>query len=84
MFHCHGGLELVGGVLVEERGLELLLQRAVLAEGEALRGFALGIESDEVFGDILDLLLGLGLEHLPRVAAQAVEGGSLALTTYVA
>ena len=64
-----GGFELVGGVLVEEGGLELLLQVAVGAVGIAARGFAFGIERDEVFGDVFDLLFGFLLEHLPGVAA---------------
>ena len=79
-----GGFELVGGVLVLEGGLHLLLQGVVGAEGEALRGFALGVEGDEVLGDVLHLPLGLGFEHLPGVAAEAVELRRLALAAHIA
>ena len=80
----HIGLELVGGVLVHKGGFELVLEVGVGAEGEADGGFALGVELDEVAGDVLDLLFGFLLEELPGVAAEAVESGLAAFLADVA
>ena len=78
------GLKLVGGVLIKERGLELLLQVAIGTKGKAFGSLALGIEGNEVLGNILDLLLGFLLQHLPGVAAQPVEGGGCTFLAHIA
>ena len=84
VFDIDGGFELVRSVLVHEAGFQLVLQVAVGAESESASGFAFGVESNEVFGDVLDLLLGFLFEHLPSVAAQAVEGRRLAIFAHIA
>ena len=84
VLHRHRRLLLVRRVLVLERRLELLLQLAVGAVGEPAAGLALGVEGDEVLGDVLHLPLGLLLQHLPRVAAQLVELRRLALAPHIA
>ena len=84
VFDVLGGFELVGGVLVEEGGFELLLQVAVGTVGIALRRLALGVEGNEVFGYVFDLFFGFLLEYLPGVAAQAVEGGGGAFLAHIA
>ena len=66
------GLELVGRVLVDERCLKLLLQVAVGREGVALLLASLGIELDEVAGDVLETTLGARLDLVPCAAAQLV------------
>ena len=72
-FHGLCGLELVGGVLIDERSLELLLQIAVGTEGETLLLAALGIELDQVAGDVLELALGARLHLVPGAAAQLAQ-----------
>ena len=68
--HVLRGLELVGGILVEERRLELVLKVGVVAEGEAFLMATGRIELDEVARYILDMLLGTLLEALPLACAQ--------------
>ena len=75
--HLLGGSQLVGGIFVEEAGLELVLHEGVGAEGEALLVTATGIELDEVTGNILDALLGALLETVPGAGAQRGEAGWL-------
>ena len=55
------GLVLVGRILIEERGFELLLHIAIGGEGETLLLLTLGVERDKLSGDVLDAALGLGL-----------------------
>ena len=53
--HVVGGLELVGGVLIEEAGLQFMLKIGVGTELEALLLAATAVELYEVAGDVLDL-----------------------------
>ena len=76
--HVLCGLELVGGVLVEEARLQLMLHEGVAAEGKALLVPPLGIEADEVAGDVLDLLLGLLLQTFPCSRAEGAQAWGLA------
>ena len=76
--HVLRGLQLVGGVLIEERSLQFLLQIAVVAECEALLPAARGIESDEVAGNVLDVLLSALLHAFPLAGAEGREARRLA------
>ena len=71
--HILRSLQLIGGILIEERGLELMLQIGVVAEGKALLATTLGVELDEVAGDVLDMFLGALLEFLPLTSAEGRE-----------
>ena len=57
--------ELVDGLGERERVLHLALPRSVGAEGAAGRGLPLGVELDELGGDLADGLAGLTLGVLP-------------------
>ena len=78
-----GGGQLVGGILIDERGLQLLLHVRVGRERETFLVFALGIEADEVAGDVLELRLGALLHLVPLARADAVEFGRNALLAAV-
>ena len=78
-----GSGQLVGRVLIDERGLQLLLQVAVGRVGKALLLATCGIQADEFAGDILQAALGAGFDFCPRVAAQAVQPGRLTVLTAV-
>ena len=75
--HVVGGLQLVGGVLVEEAALELMLQIGVGTEREPFHMATLGIELDEVAGDVLDALLRALLHALPRAGAERAQAWRL-------
>ena len=77
-FHILCGLQLIWGVLIEETGLEFMLQIAVVAEGEAFLATALGIELDEIAGDILDMFLSALLQSFPLASTQCREARPLA------
>ena len=64
---------MVGGVLIEERGLELSLQVAVGGELETFAALALGVKLDELTGDVLNLTLGLGFESVPSVGSKGAQ-----------
>ena len=74
---AHGlcGGVLVGGVFVHEARLQRVLQVAVFRIGVARGGFALGVELQEVVGDLLDTALGLLLGLGPGVGAELVDFG---------
>ncbi len=78
-----GGRELVGRVLIDERGLQLLLQVAVGGIGKAFLLAAGGIQADEFAGDVLEAALGARLHFSPSVGAQAVQARRLALLAAV-
>ena len=69
-FHVLCRLQLVGRILIEERGLQLLLQVGIVAEGEALLATAGSIELDKVAGNVLDVLLRTLLESFPLARAE--------------
>ena len=69
------GGELVGGLLIGESVLQLLLPRGVRAEREALGALAGGVQLDQVVGDLVDMLAGLGFGGRPVGAAELVELG---------
>ena len=77
------GLELVGGVLVEEAGFELVLEVGVGAVGEALLLAAAGVEADEVAGDVLDLRLRALLHALPGASSEAADARRLTFLALV-
>ena len=70
-----GGALLVGGVFVEERRFELLLQEAVVRVGEPGAGLAFGVEGDQFAGDVLDLVFGGLFQLLPGAGAEFVDFG---------
>ena len=78
-----GSGQLVGCVLIDERGLQLLLQVAVGRVGKALLLATCGIQADEFTGDVFQAALGAGFDFCPRVAAQAVQSGRLAVLAAV-
>ena len=77
LFHVglHGlrGLKLVGGVLVDERRLQLVLQVSVGRIGVTLFAAALGIELYEVAGNVFQLALGAALQFVPRARAEFAQ-----------
>ena len=73
--HVVDGGELVGGLLVRERVLKLLLPRGVRAEREAGRALAGRIQFHQVVGDLAHMLARLGLGRGPVGAAELVELG---------
>ena len=77
--HILCGLQLVRCVLIEEAGLEFVLQIGIGTEGEALLTAALGIESYQVAGNILDMLFRSLLQALPLACAKGGETGRLAI-----
>ena len=76
--HILCGFQLIGRILVKETGLELMLQVAVVTEGETFLTTALGVEFDQIASDILDMLLGALLQALPLTSAQCREPRPLA------
>ena len=82
--HFHVGLhilssfQLVGGVFIEERSLQLVLQVGVMAERKATLSAPLGVEPDEVTGNVLDVLLRTLLQPFPLASAQCRHTGRLA------
>ena len=75
--HVVGGLQLVGGVLIEETALQLMLQIGVGTEREPFHMPTLGIEFDEVAGDVLDALLRALLHALPSAGAERAQAWRL-------
>ena len=71
------GFQLVWRVLIEETGLEFMLQVSIVAEGESLLTTALRIEFNQVAGDILDMFLGTFLETFPLTSAKRRKARSL-------
>ena len=67
------GGQLVCGLLIRERILQLLLPRGVGAECESGRALAGRIQFDQILGDLMDVLAGLGLGGRPVGAAQLIE-----------
>ncbi len=59
------GVELVVGLLEGEAGLQLLLPRSVRAVGMARDQLALGVELEQVVGDVGHRALGPLLDRLP-------------------
>ncbi len=65
-FHITGSLHLVGRIFIHKRCFQLRLQITILRESKSFFLLALGIELDQVPGDIFDLLLGPLFHLLPR------------------
>ena len=65
-----GSLQLVRGILIEERSLQFLLQERVGRIGKAFLLATGSIEFDEVTGYILQLLLGALLHAFPLACSQ--------------
>ena len=76
--HIVGGLQLVGGVLIEERCLQFLLHEGVGRIGKALLLPTGGIEADKVAGDVLEFLLGTLLHALPLARTEMRQARRLA------
>ncbi len=70
LLHLLRSLTLVGRIFIEEGSLQLMLQITVGTIGESLLPSALGIEFDQVAGDILDSLLSLLLQSVPGTCTQ--------------
>ncbi len=68
-----GGAQLVGRLLVGEGGLHLRLPRRVLAERAAVRLGAVGVEAQQVAGQVADGLLDAGSGTLPLAATELAE-----------
>ena len=79
LLHIERSLQLVRRILVNETGLELMLQIRVGAEGKALLTAALGIKLDQVAGNILDMFLGALFEFLPLAGTEGRETGRFAI-----
>lgn len=77
-FNFVDGGELVGGFLIGEGVFQLFLPWGVRAEREALGALAGGVQLDQVVGDLVDVLAGLGLGGRPVGAAELVELGASA------
>ena len=73
--HVVGGFQLVGGVLVDERSLQLVLQVVVGRKLESGRAFALGVEFNQFARNVLNLALGLVFQAVPCTAAEGAEVG---------
>ncbi len=73
--HIHNGLELVLGLLIGEALLHLLLPGAVRAEGVACHQFPLGVEFQQIVGDVGHGLLGPLLDRGPIRRAKATDQG---------
>ena len=71
-------LLLVGRILIDEAGFQLMLQETVGAVGKALLLSPFGIEQDQVAGDVLDLRLRALLHLFPGAGAQLAQLGWLA------
>lgn len=69
------GAKLVGGVFVEEGGLQFMLQVGVGREGETLFLLPLCVEADEVAGNVFYLALGAVFEALPGAGAELRQLG---------
>ena len=69
VLHIVGGLQLVGGVFIEERCLQLVLQKRVSRESKASFPATGGIEAYQVAGNILELGLRTLLHALPLASA---------------
>ena len=78
LLHLLRRLYLVRGVLIEEGAFEIVLQIGVGREGKSLLVPALGIEFDEVAGNVLDMFLRTLLQTFPLTSAQGRETGTLA------
>ena len=68
--HVVRGLQLVGGVLIQESCLQFVLQEGVWREGKTLLFPAGGIQLNQVAGNILQFLLGALLHALPLACTQ--------------
>ena len=77
------GLQLVGGVFINERGFQLVLHEALRAEGKSFLLAAFAIKQNQVACNVLYLLLGAFLHALPRAGAQRAYAGLFALVPLV-
>ena len=71
--HVLRGLQLIRRILIKETGLEFMLQVGVGTEGETLLTTTLGVEFDQVAGDVLDMFLRALLQFLPLACAKGGE-----------
>ena len=65
--------QLVAGFVIGEVGVKLCLQIVIRGEGIALGGLPLGVQVDELVGNILHLGFHPPLRLRPLIAAQAVD-----------
>ena len=77
-----GGL-LVGRVFVDERGFQLVLQVTVRRICETFARLALGVQRDQLAGDVLDRLFRVQLHALPGARSQLVDFRRLAVLIFV-
>ena len=78
-FHILRGLQLVRGILIEETGLEFVLEIGVWTVRKTFFLTALSIEFDQVAGNIFDMFLGTLFQSLPLSCAKGGESGCLAI-----
>ena len=81
--HIVGGLELVGGIFIEEAGLQFMLQIAIWAELKTFLLAATTIELNQIAGDIFDLCFRALLHALPSTSPQTVDTWRLALLAFI-
>ena len=83
LFYLLGRTHLVGRVLIQERGFQLMLHEAVGRELESLLVLSGSIEANEVAGDVLDLLLRTLFQAFPGTSAQSVQTWGLPFPTLI-
>ena len=71
--HVVSGLQLVGRILVEETGLQFVLQVRIGTEGESFLPPSGGIKADEVAGDVLDTAFRTFLHAVPCPSSKRGE-----------
>ena len=77
--HVLSSLQLVRGVFIKEAGLEFVLHIAVGTEGKTLFTATLGVELNQVAGNILDMLLRTLLQPFPLACTEGGETGRLTI-----
>ena len=77
--HGRGGRLLIGRIFIHEGRFQFFLQIGVRREGVALGSAPLGIQLNQVLGDILDLFLGVVFQRDPGLGTQFVDFGRFAV-----
>ena len=74
-FDGFGGFALIGGVFVQKRRFQLVLQVIIRGKCMAPGSFSTSVQFNQILGDVLDLGLGFGFEFIPRIGSQFVNFG---------
>ena len=72
-FYIFGGFGLIGGIFVDKGRLQFGLQEAVGAEGKTGCCFSLGVQRNQLFGNVLYFLFDLVLLALPLTGPQLAD-----------